>query len=280
MQEKQTSGSLHTDSRRWDTSYLETHAAEQSKYLETVAASAYLAQTASNAHALLNLRPGQRVVEVGCGSGVFLPGLAERVGADGSVAAVDHSAALMEEARKRLAGATNVSLHVADAYKLPFADSSFDAAHCERLLMHLEDPTAAIREMARVVRPGGVVVAAEPDWTGIRIDHPDPEAFALVYKRALRFKQSDVGLTLIRRFADAGLTDRRFMPVTSVFTDFAAARMFGLQLETAVKELVTEGAMSPERLATVVPALEAASANGSYYSITTMHVVSGVVAPT
>jgi hypothetical protein len=67
------------------------------------------------------------------------------------------------------------------------------------------------------------------------------------------------------------------MPVTSVFTDFAAARMFGLQLETAVAELVAEGAMAPDRLAAVVPALQTASANHSYYSVATMHIVSGVV---
>lgn len=275
MSEKPTS--LRTDSGRWDTRYLESHAADQSKYLETVAASDFLRQTAANALALLDLKPGQRVVEVGCGSGVFLPRLAERVGPGGSVTAIDHSAVLVEEARTRVSGSiTPVSLHVAGAHKLPFAEGSFDAAHCERVLMHLDDPTAAIREMRRVVRPGGFVVAAEPDWTGIRFDHPDQEAFALVYRRALRFKQSDVGLTLLRRFSDAGLTQRRFMPVTSVFTDFAAARMFGLQLETAVTELVAEGVMAPDRLAAVVPALEAASESHSYYSIATMHVVSGV----
>lgn len=268
-----------SDSLRWQAGYLEKHAAEQSKYLEAVAASAFLAQTAENAYALLNLKLGQHVIEVGCGSGVFLPGLANRIGSEGRVTAIDHSPALVDEAQKRMAGSTTkVSVQVADAYKLPFPTGSFDAAHCERVLMHLEDPSAAVREMARVVRPGGIVVAAEPDWIGIRFDHPDPEAFELVYRRALRFKQSDVGITLLRRFNEVGLVDRRFMPVTSVFTDFAAARMFGLQLETAVQELVAEGAMPQHRLAAVVPALDAASANHSFYSIATMHVVSGVVA--
>ena len=53
---------------------------------------------------------------------------------------------------------------MADAQNLPFADAEFDAARIERTLQHLADPARAVREMVRVVRPGGRVVAFEPDW--------------------------------------------------------------------------------------------------------------------
>lgn len=273
--------SSQTGTASWQAQYIDTHAAERSQYLATVAASDFLRQVAERTHTLLDLRPGQRVVEVGCGGGVFLPGLAQRVAPGGSVVGVDHSVAFVAEARAKAALATHgdlIEVQQGDAYKLPFPDATFDAAHCERVLMHLEDPTAAIREMARVVRPGGVVAAAEPDWAGIRFYHPDREAFELVYSRALGYAQPDVGITLLARFGAAGLVDRKFFPVTTASNDFAVARMYGLKLEPAVELLVAEGAMPADRLRAVVPVLEAASDHGDYYCVATMHVVAAVVA--
>ena len=264
----------------WQPEHLRTHVAEQSDYLAKVSATTTVQQVAAASHALLDLRPGQAVLELGCGNGLFLPGLAEKVQPTGRVVGIDHSDALIEEARKTADAspyAAIIATEVADAYKLPYPDGHFDAAHCERVLMHLEDPTAALRELARVVRRGGVVVAAEPDWAGMRFDHPDQETFQHVYRRALRARQRDVGLTLNRRFAEAGLVERRFSPIAGLSTDFALIRMYGLQLEPAVEALLAEGELPAERLRDVVPALERASADGTYYAVGFMHVVSGRV---
>ncbi len=264
----------------WQPDYLRAHAAEQSEYLAKVSATELVQQVAAASHALLDLRPGQVVLELGCGSGLFLPGLAEKVQPTGRVVGIDHSDVLIEEARKNASAtpyAAIIETQVADAYKLPYPDGHFDAAHCERVLMHLEDPTAALRELARVVRPGGAIVAAEPDWAGFRFDHPDQETFQYVYRRALRFRQSDIGLTLNRRFAEAGLVGRRLSPIVGLSTTFAVMRMYNLQLEPAVEALLAEGQLPADRLRDVVPALERASADGTYYAIGFMHVVSGRV---
>ena len=265
----------------WQAEYLRTHVKEQSGYLEAAAALPFVQQVAVNAHSLLGLKLGDRVIEVGCGNGTFLSGLAAKVFPSGQVVGIDHSDALVAEARAKAASDQHgavVSVHVGDVYKLPFETDSFDAAHCERVLMHLDDPSAAIREMIRVVRPVGVIVAAEPDWAGFRFDHPDSEAFALVYARANQTRQPDVGMTLYRRFGEAGLVDRKFAPLTMVLTDFARTRMHGLHLEPAVTALIAEGAMPADRLNAVVPALEKSTAVGNYYSVGTMHVVAGTVA--
>lgn len=262
----------------WQPDYLRSHVAERSEYLAKMSATELVQQVAAASHALLDLRPGQAVLELGCGSGLFLPGLAEKVQPTGRVVGIDHSDVLIEEARKTASAtpyAAIITTQVADAYKLPYPNGHFDAAHCERVLMHLDDPTAALRELARVVRPGGVIVAAEPDWVGFRFDHPDQETFQHVYRRALRPRQPDVGLTLNRRFAEAGLVARRFTPIVGLSTDFAVMRMYGLQLEPAVEALITEGQLPADRLRDVVPALERASAEGTYYAVGFMHVVSG-----
>ena len=153
-----------TDSGGWQPDYIAKHLAEQGTYLEAVSATSFLQQVAGNGMQLLHLQPGQRVLEVGCGNGMFLPELAEKVGSAGKVVGIDHAESFVLDARRKVAAAglsTLVAVEQADAYRLPFDDDVFDAAHCERVLMHLDDPDAALREMARVVRPGGVVVAAD-----------------------------------------------------------------------------------------------------------------------
>jgi SAM-dependent methyltransferase len=226
----------------------------------------------------MSLKPGEHVIEVGCGNGTFLPRLAEAVGSAGRVVGLDHSDELVSEARGKVQGlglVPPVEVTVGDAYRLPFEPGSFHAAHCERVLMHLEDPTAALREMARVVRTGGCVVAAEPDWAGIRIDHPDREAFDLVYLRALKQRQKDVGLTLRRRMSAVGLRPTVIGTVPFVFDQYSTLGLYGLDLVPIVDLLVAEGAMPAERLREVIPALEDSDRVGGYYAAGFMHVVGG-----
>lgn len=103
---------------------------------------------------------GLRVVDVGTGSGALLPLLA---GSGAEVVAVDHSAALLERARRRCrdAGVAGVTFQQADVRDLPFADASFDTAYSSMVLHHLPRPLEAVHELARVVRPGGRVVVVE-----------------------------------------------------------------------------------------------------------------------
>ncbi len=124
---------------------------------------------------LLRLRPGSAVLDVGCGAGEVCAELAARVGAQGRVAGVDLSAAMVEAARK-VAAATGhaVELEVASVYELPFADGVFDAVRAERVFQHLDKPEAGLREMLRVARPGGRVMVIDPDHgqAGLALDDP------------------------------------------------------------------------------------------------------------
>ena len=113
---------------------------------------------------LAGVASGQRVVDVGCGTGILTAELVVRVGAD-NVAAIDPSAPFVEAARQRYPG---VDVRHGPAEDLPFEDGAFDAALAQLVVHFMTDPVAGLREMARVTRPGGVVAACVWDHAGER----------------------------------------------------------------------------------------------------------------
>lgn len=129
-------------------------------------------RTAGNSAAYLLpvLRPGDRLLDVGSGPGTITCDLAGLVT---EVVAIEQTESALElthqEAARR--GVTNVTCQVADVHRLPFADDSFDVAHAHQVLQHLPDPVTALRELARVVRPGGHVAARDSDYSGF-LWHP------------------------------------------------------------------------------------------------------------
>ncbi|MEO6954489.1 MAG: methyltransferase domain-containing protein [Polyangia bacterium] len=114
----------------------------------------------------LPLDDGMRVLDLACGDGFYTRRIAERLGKDGAVVAVDISCAYLAEARKdvtRGPGQARVDLVAASLDQLPFPDGVFDLVWCAQSLFSLPDPVVAVRHMARVVRPGGVVAVLEND---------------------------------------------------------------------------------------------------------------------
>ncbi len=122
----------------------------------------------------LQLEPGRQVLDVGCGVGVDLPALADRVGADGLVIGLDHDPNLLKAAKEASAGRGNVRLVVADALELPFPNRSFDGVRADRVLQYIPESAQVLNEMARVLRPGGTLVLVEPDWRAIALFPASP----------------------------------------------------------------------------------------------------------
>lgn len=124
-------------------------------------------RTADEAAAFLlpDLRPGMRLLDVGCGPGSITRGLAERL-APGEVVGLDLSAETLTAARMDAAarGLANLTYQEGSVYQIPFPDASFDVAYAHQVLQHLAKPAAALSEMLRVVRIGGLVAVREVDW--------------------------------------------------------------------------------------------------------------------
>jgi ubiquinone/menaquinone biosynthesis C-methylase UbiE len=108
------------------------------------------------------VQPGQRALDVGCGSGALVSALAEVLGAE-NVAGVDPSQPFVEASRARVPGARIV---VGSAESLPFEDGEFDAALSQLVVNFLADPGQGLREMSRVTRGGGGVGGCVWDYSG------------------------------------------------------------------------------------------------------------------
>lgn len=99
--------------------------------------------------------PGDEVLECACGTGAISAAIAS---ACARLVATDYSDGMLAQARKKLAKRSNVTVEQADITALPYADDSFDVAVAGNVIHLLPDPEQALRELARVVRPGGTII--------------------------------------------------------------------------------------------------------------------------
>ena len=159
-----------------------------------------------------HLLPGMSLLDCGCGPGTITIGLADWV-APGKVTGVDLDPKRVQQATEAAesAGVANVAFQVGDIYELPFPDASFDAAFVSYVLMHLQDRQSAVREVMRVLKPGGVFGAREMNHSAIIHLNPAPEWWEAVplLDEYLKSRGIDIyaGATLGALVRDMGFTD-------------------------------------------------------------------------
>lgn len=135
----------------------------------------------------VELLPGDRVLDLGCGSGTHFAWIASMVGPEGRIVGVDPDQRNIDLAASRIEHAPyreQVELRIGLLHPLPFADASFDAVWCAGSLQYEPDPIGAIREMARVVRPGGKVAAQDVEMHTMMLG-PMPDELLIALKGAL-----------------------------------------------------------------------------------------------
>lgn len=184
----------------------------------------------SAAYLLPLLRPGMRLLDVGCGPGSVTLDLAQVVdgvtGA-GQVVGLENVEAPLEAARALAAarGDERTRWELGDVYALPFDDDSFDVVHAHQVLQHLADPVAALAEMARVARPGGLVAARDADYEAMTW-HPRSAGMTDwldTYRRLARANgaEPDAGRRLLEWAHAAGLTEVSASASTWCYADYA-----------------------------------------------------------
>ncbi len=219
-------------------------------------------------------QPGERAVDVGCGTGAEVDRMAALVGPDGEAVGVEPHPGLRAEAHKRLAARAHATAVDGDAAALPFDDESVDVLRCERVFQHLPDPQAAAREIVRVLRPGGRAVVIDTDWETAVMSMGDPDVVRrLLEASRSRMPQPRVGRQLRRLLTRAGLVvDPDIAAAAVVLPDDELRRMefLRLQAEAAIAEgvLAREEAEQLER--DVIAAVDAGEA---FFAVTMFGVV-------
>lgn len=238
-----------------------------------------LAPLKERSYELLQLQHGDCVLEVGCGAGADTLILAHWVGFGGEVCGVDADPARVAEAERHAAEA-GVSAwtryQVADPADLPLEAGYFDACRSERLLQHVPRPELALREMVRVTRPGGWVVAIEADYGTFSLDAPDLERERQLARfQAERLRLSGyAGRQLPRLFRRQGLADLHLEVFPLVIQDYAAAcELAGLDRLEA--HAAAEGLLSEAELRGWRAGLARAEADGEFFLSLNLVLIAG-----
>ena len=172
-------------------------------------------RTAENSAGYLvpHLRPGMKVLDVGCGPGTITRDLARIVGPAGHVTGLDQSADVLAEARgdAEAAGIPNIDYVVADIMSFEVADATYDVVHAHQVLQHLPDPVGALGQMRRVTAPGGIVAARDADYAAMAWFPADPalDRWLEIYRAVARRNgtEPDGGRHLLSWALKAGLVD-------------------------------------------------------------------------
>ena len=157
----------------------------------------------------LGLRPGDRVLDLGCGTGMNLPALREAIGGDGYLHAVDYSPGMVIKARARVDrhGWDNVTVEHGDATALELAPSGFDAVLASFSISATQDVPATVDNIHSVLRPGGRLFAADMRLVPQGFSAPVIWTLGRIYRLFARWTGVDVLDTVRTRFGETELVN-------------------------------------------------------------------------
>lgn len=233
----------------------------------------------ASATEILRPRSGDRLLDVGCGTGEVVRALAGLVGADGKVVGVEPSATMLDEARRRTGNSTlRVEFRSGDISRLDFGDATFDGVTCERVLQHLDAPDTAIGELVRVTRPGGRIVVIDTDWGMHAIHGADPDVTAsIIACWSDRAANGWSGRQLPALLAGAGVPDP--VVVAETFTTTDPLRPTTAPFTTMAGAAANAGAITGAEAVSWLAELADAGTTGSFFWAVTMFAVGGVRHP-
>lgn len=207
----------------------------------------------------LALQPGQTALDIGCGPGYLTLEMARQVGTRGRVIAVDTSQPMLDIARARCASLDQIEFHLADAAAVPCPDASVDIAAAVQVYLFASDLDVVIRDLARVLRPGGRAVVIDTDWDSVvwhSSDRDRMERLLAVWMQ--RYVNARVARFLPGSLRRAGLEIERVEVIPLVELDPGENTYSGSQATELARYVVSKGG---------VPAAEASAWEGDLRSL-------------
>ena len=236
-------------------------------YLDDVAEVPAVQKVKEAATEALSLNPGDRVLDVGCGTGVDAPGMAAAVLPGGALVGIDISELAVEHASRRMASVPEAQILVADAHELPFAADSFEACRVDRTMLHLDVPEQALAEIRRVLVPGGRLAVLESgsalEGDAAVVSAPVQQMVATRYWRPHE-TVAQITLFLPLLMSRAGYEDIRTERLTSRNAEFEVADRL-LRLREGADEAVRAGKVVREEAGAWLGEVEAGMKSGDVW---------------
>jgi ubiquinone/menaquinone biosynthesis C-methylase UbiE len=225
---------------------------------------------------LLAVRPGQQILDVGCGLGDVTRLLGAKVGPQGRVVGTDLSERLIAEARNRTEKtALPVEFRVGNAEHLDWPDNTFDASRADRVLMFMDHPHRALQEMVRVTRSGGRIVVGEFDMETAIVDSP----YRGLTRKLLDFwcdtiPNGWIGRQLPGLYQEFGLQAVRVVPLTIRMTGYPQWNEV-FQVELTVQRAQKANVVSATEAALWLQNLQESDQRGRFSLAITLFLVAG-----
>jgi ubiquinone/menaquinone biosynthesis C-methylase UbiE len=211
-------------------------------------------------------RSGERILDVGCGPAVFAADVADRIGPEGRVVAVDQSAEMLDLARRTADAEPRIEVREGDATRLPVEGGEFDAAVSVQVLEYVPDVPQALHEIHRALRPGGRVLLWDTDWNGIMWHSSDEGRM----QRMLRewehhLAHPTLPRTLARELRDVGFAVQRVAPYCLLNLDAGVDTYSGGIISLIESFVRSRGTIEDNEIDSWSADLRTMSDEGSYF---------------
>ena len=218
------------------------------------------------------------VLDAGCGAGNDLCSLTPLLPPASRIAGLDTSAALLATATQRTAAHRDRCFLIrGDLTRIPCRDGVFDACRIDRVLQHIRDPEQVIRELVRILAPGGTLVAFDNDWDTLSIGMSDTKVVAKLTRFwSDSFASGRIGKDLAGLFRSAGLSGIHTEPKTLTLTDLALAEKV-FDIPALLGRMNQAGIFSDGEIAAIKTDLARRAKEGTFTSGYTAYLVWGTM---
>lgn len=236
----------------------------------------FIQQYKRRVRALLDLHPGQQVLDAGTGTGEDAQEVTKLIAPGGQVVGMDVSQIMIDEAKRRTQyPSLSLRFMQGNVQHLPFEDATFDRCYADRIFVHLPDPQLALLELVRVTRPGGLILVVDGDHETQVLDSPYPE----VTRRFFRFRndgmrQPGIAHRLYALFQDVGLGDVQVEPIARLTTDYETIRPVAHYIE-GMRLAQDCGVVTAQEAERWIQALEGAMGTGRFFHAVMWFITTG-----
>jgi SAM-dependent methyltransferase len=238
---------------------------ELSRVVEQFNASPGATERRRRIAAALDLQPGESILDVGSGPGNQVCELSPIVGPAGSVQGIDPAESAIAIAGRRCSALSNVHFQAGDAGELPFDDDTFDAVMSSQVFEYLDDVAGGLREIYRVLKPGGRVLIHDTDWGAVLWKSSDPGRMSRVMEVwDKHLTDPHLPQTLGSKLRKAGFAQIKVESIVQLETEFDPGSVSGVLMQFIAGYVESQGIPASEAGAWKQD-LESIGASGDYF---------------